>query len=111
MKCPICAAWTNVKETRKADRGYTLRRTRACANEHRFQTYEVLTPVYRNDVPRVRQVVHAAEARGLRFRRDREIVRDVLSGTKNVDAAAKHGVTPSLVTLLKARALRQKAKP
>jgi transcriptional regulator NrdR family protein len=111
VKCSVCAAWTTVKETRETDRGHTLRRTRDCANGHRFQTYEVLPPIYRNDAKRVRQVVHAAEARGLRFRRDKEIVRDVLSGAKNVDAAAKHGVTPTLVAFLKARALRQKGNP
>jgi transcriptional regulator NrdR family protein len=43
MKCPICGAWTLVKQTTKSPTfGYTRRRE--CANEHRFTTKEVVVP-------------------------------------------------------------------
>ena len=37
MKCPQCAAWTIVAATRDG-----IKRTRVCANEHRFHTEEVV---------------------------------------------------------------------
>jgi len=41
MKCPICDAWSTVKETRQNKKlGYIRRRE--CANEHRFTTQEVV---------------------------------------------------------------------
>jgi transcriptional regulator NrdR family protein len=41
MKCPICDAWSTVRETRQNKRlGYIRRRE--CANEHRFTTQEVV---------------------------------------------------------------------
>jgi len=43
MKCPVCGAWTLVKQTTKSPTfGYTRRRE--CANEHRFTTKEVIIP-------------------------------------------------------------------
>ena len=43
MKCPICNAWSIVKQTKKSPTfGYTRRRE--CANEHRFTTQEVVVP-------------------------------------------------------------------
>ena len=38
MKCPICGAWSLIKDTRQLD-GYTNRR-HECANNHRFSTKE-----------------------------------------------------------------------
>jgi transcriptional regulator NrdR family protein len=74
MKCGTCGAWTEVKETRKQDRGMTLRRTRKCANNHRFFTFEVLGPIYKKDPGTVRQTVVAAEVRAVSWRRDRELL-------------------------------------
>lgn len=37
MKCPICAAWSNVLDTRGATR------RRECGNGHRFKTVERIT--------------------------------------------------------------------
>lgn len=37
MKCPECAAWTIVAATRDG-----IKRTRVCANRHRFRTEEVV---------------------------------------------------------------------
>jgi transcriptional regulator NrdR family protein len=53
MKCNRCPAWTEVMETRQVDGGHTLRRTRRCANNHRFQTFEVVAPVYNSQKRRV----------------------------------------------------------
>lgn len=43
MKCPLCNAWTSVKETRETAGGRT-RRSRLCANGHTFPTYETPPP-------------------------------------------------------------------
>lgn len=43
MKCPICKAWVEVKETRARDNGSTYRRYE-CANQHRFSTRETVVP-------------------------------------------------------------------
>lgn len=43
MKCPICNAWTLIKQSREStDFGYIRRRE--CANLHRFTTAEVIIP-------------------------------------------------------------------
>lgn len=41
MKCPLCGAWSVVRETREADG--KVRRRRECGNEHRFWTLETTT--------------------------------------------------------------------
>ena len=43
MKCPICNAWTEVKDTRESGEFQTTRR-RECANGHRFSTVELVKP-------------------------------------------------------------------
>ena len=42
MKCPVCNAWTLVKDSRENDLGHVRRRE--CANGHRFKTVEALLP-------------------------------------------------------------------
>lgn len=102
MKCQHCGAWTEVLETRKADRGHTLRRTRACGNEcPKFVTYEVYGPIYRNDPARVLRTVHAAEARALRFRRNQAVLRDVANGLTHAEAGRRHGISDKMVAKLK----------
>lgn len=92
-------------ETRKTDRGHTLKRVRACGNDcPRFATFEVYAPIYRNDKQRVRQTVIAAECRAVRYRRDRAVLADIKAGMTNVAAAAKHGISRSLTAYLKSRA-------
>lgn len=44
MRCPVCATWTFVKETRTRKDG-TKRRTYECANVHRFNTEERLLAI------------------------------------------------------------------
>lgn len=43
MKCPICGAWSTVKETRDSSL-FGFKRRRECGNEHRFTTQEVVIP-------------------------------------------------------------------
>ena len=43
MKCPICGAWSTVKETRDSNL-FGFKRRRECGNEHRFTTQEVVIP-------------------------------------------------------------------
>jgi transcriptional regulator NrdR family protein len=45
MKCPICSAWTLVKETRKRENNITVRRYE-CANLHTFRTTEQITQIF-----------------------------------------------------------------
>ena len=40
MKCPLCNAPTDIKESRVTKQGYVRRRE--CFNEHTFRTVEVL---------------------------------------------------------------------
>ena len=40
MKCPLCKAPTDIKETRKTDKGYVRRRE--CFNQHTFSTVETV---------------------------------------------------------------------
>jgi transcriptional regulator NrdR family protein len=44
MKCPICGAWTLVKDTRKRDNNITIRRYE-CGNLHTFKTTEQITQI------------------------------------------------------------------
>jgi transcriptional regulator NrdR family protein len=97
MKCYQCGAWTEVLETRKADRGHTLRRTRECANGHRFPTFEVFGPIYRKDPSTVRQTTVAAEVRAVTWRRDVEIARMARTETHAAVAVA-HGLSRQAVT-------------
>jgi transcriptional regulator NrdR family protein len=43
MKCPVCQAWTTIKDTRKSPVWGYIRR-RECGNEHRFTTQEKVIP-------------------------------------------------------------------
>jgi len=59
MKCPVCGAWTVVKETR-ADENNSRRRRMECANMHRFTTLETVIA----EKTRVRQKQKTAEISG-----------------------------------------------
>jgi transcriptional regulator NrdR family protein len=59
MKCPVCGAWTVVKETR-ADKNNSRRRRIECANMHRFTTLETVIA----EKTRVRQKQKTAEISG-----------------------------------------------
>lgn len=43
MKCPVCGAWSLVKQTKTSPTFGHVRR-RECGNEHRFTTKEVAIP-------------------------------------------------------------------
>jgi transcriptional regulator NrdR family protein len=40
MKCPVCGAWTTVKETRTRKTDGVVTRRYECGNMHRFSTEE-----------------------------------------------------------------------
>lgn len=43
MKCPVCDAWTTIKESRESPIFGYIRR-RECGNQHRFTTQEKVIP-------------------------------------------------------------------
>lgn len=95
-------------ETRKQDHDLTLRRTRRCANGHRFQTYEVLAPIYRRDPRTVRQTVVAAMVRAAQWRRDSEIIRALQTAT-HVAVAEMFNMKRQAVTAIARRRRQAKA--
>jgi transcriptional regulator NrdR family protein len=67
MKCPICNAWTLVKDTRKRENNITIRRYE-CANLHTFKTTEQVTQIidsaYKEDLKnaRIANIVKASKS-------------------------------------------------
>jgi transcriptional regulator NrdR family protein len=59
MKCPVCGAWTVVKDSR-VDQNNNRRRRIECANLHRFTTLETVIV----EKTRVRQKQKTAEISG-----------------------------------------------
>ncbi len=110
MKCLQCGTWTSVLETREVDEGHTLRRTRQCANGHRFQTFEVLPPIYKRDMQTVRQTRVAAQVRAATWRRDTEIARRVKTET-HAAVAASMGLARATITKAVKRYNIVKVKP
>lgn len=55
MKCPVCGAWSVVKEVRETTTRY--RRRRECANEHKFTTEEIVVPAEKIRSERAQRVV------------------------------------------------------
>ena len=87
MKCPICAAWTEVLDTR-AGKHEATRRRRRCGNGHIFPTVEVL-PVMVNKVHQAASV-RSMERRRALWRRDQAIRAD----TRHADDVADgYGIT------------------
>ena|GEM_PF-2497216 len=85
-------------ETRKADRGFALRRTRECANGHRVATIEILSTVYSGLPPqRRRRSLTTIEARVIRAKRDAEIVRACKTRTR-IDVATEYGLSSDRVS-------------
>ncbi len=97
MNCATCGAWSSVAETRKTDQGFTLMRRRRCANGHAFTTYEVVAPVYRHSLARVREKTRGAVKRAANLSRNAKIV--VACKTQSQSAvAAQFGMTQSAVS-------------
>lgn len=102
MKCPTCGAWTEVEATRQADRGHTVRRTRACANGHRFTSFEVLPRIYRRSPAEVRKTVVSAEVRAVMYRRNLAVVQ-ALKTSRLAQVAAAFDLELSAVRSIKRR--------
>ena len=60
MKCPVCGAWSLVKQTRESPTFGHIRR-RECGNEHRFTTKEVFIPQEEIDEERRQHVENNLE--------------------------------------------------
>ena len=62
MKCPTCAAWTSVEQTK--DLGDFVERRRRCANNHPFTTEERVTPAKKRGRPvKTKEVTHVQESK------------------------------------------------
>lgn len=68
MKCPICNAWTLVKDTRKRENNITVRRYE-CGNLHTFKTTEQITQILdathmeQLKLARIENIVRASRSR------------------------------------------------
>ena len=103
MKCERCGAWTEVAETRQADGGHTLRRTRVCGNGHRFATFEVVAPIYRRDPRAVVRAMRAIADRIKLWQRDSAAAAIIKAGKTHAEAAAELGLSRQVVTKAMAR--------
>ncbi|WP_443083075.1 NrdR family transcriptional regulator [Variovorax sp. PBS-H4] len=92
MKCAVCGKPTRVLETRAGEHG-TVQRRRECSNSnpHRFTTFEIEEPAFRNVAYRVGRYARARDARVELWRRDEEIIRDPRSSRQ---LAAVYGLHP-----------------
>ena len=68
MKCPICSAWTLVKDTRKRENNITFRRYE-CGNLHTFRSTEQITQIFdathmeQLKLARIENIVRASKSR------------------------------------------------
>ena len=106
MKCPKCGAWSLVMETRERDGGHRMERRRECANGHRFSTTEIHRPVWCSAKQRQAAFLRTIGARVALARRNAEIVRLLAAGEPGVAIAARLGVSPDTVSLVKRTACR-----
>lgn len=98
MNCPTCGAWSEVTDTRAAPNDM-IRRRRACANGHKFATFEVLPQVVRAAAGNAAATARASKASAARWARDRAIARDTRPATQ---VAADHGITEARVRQIRA---------
>jgi hypothetical protein len=71
MKCPICNAWTLIKETRKRENNITVRRYE-CGNLHTFRSTEQITQIF--DATHMEQLKNARIANLAKASRSRRKV-------------------------------------
>jgi hypothetical protein len=92
MKCPRCGAWTDVAETRRAEAGLVVRRTRVCANAHRFVSYEITSVAYRAAAYHIQRDVGRARARVQRWDLETAALQELrASGDTQRAVAARFG--------------------
>lgn len=106
MQCPECGAWTRVCETREAPLR-ALKRTRECANGHRFATMEIYAAVLSPARARMRTYAATCARRAKLWARDRAINKAMAAGTSWQDIAAKYGLRKSAVFLARKRGGRE----
>lgn len=97
MKCIRCAAWTQVRETRKSDEGYGVKRYRVCANGHSFPTFEVSERAHNQDRTRRAKFVATAKRRAALYQRNMAVRRAVAESSQA--QVVKHfGLSKTLVS-------------
>lgn len=79
MRCPRCAAASDVLDTRAGD-NFSTRRRRECHNGHRFVTLEVLPAATSSKT--LADAARAASAAAARWLRDMRIRRDPRPATE-----------------------------
>lgn len=100
MKCPRCAAWSRVLDTREQHEGYTTKRRHECANGHRFISMQVLGPVYGSAKQRNATFITTAKRRAELEARNRKIRAELAAGVPGMVIAMQWGVSESLVSLV-----------
>ena len=99
MKCPTCAAWSDVRDTRPADKGHRTNRRRLCANGHVFRTTELHAPVFCSAKQRQRNFLVTAAARAALWCARAEMRKRRAAGESLGSIAADFGVSRSAVWL------------
>lgn len=84
MKCRHCGEELRVVATREIGEGYVPKRTRECANGHRYNTYEIDDSLYSSSIRTALAPtrIGAFVAASLRWKRDAEIVARARAGEK-----------------------------
>jgi transcriptional regulator NrdR family protein len=104
MKCPTCAAWSEVLDTRNGPHETTKRR-RECGNGHRFYTFEMLAPA-RNPGTMQRAIL-AVQSRRARWVRNQAIQRNPGDLTRS-ELALQTGLTVSMIKDIQLRPGRKR---
>lgn len=94
MNCPKCGAWSSVSETRAAPNLMT-KRTRECANGHRFVTFEIHAAVMCSAKQRAAVFARTVADRVRLWKRDAAVRADRKSGMSFADVVKKWGVSRS----------------
>lgn len=103
MKCPTCAAWSNVLDTRDGPHE-TIRRRRECANGHRFFTFEMLAPA--RNPGSMQRAIQTVQARRSRWIRDQAIRRNA-DNLSRAELALHHGLGIKTVRDIQAQRRRR----
>lgn len=100
MRCPVCGASSEVKETRADDASFKTKRRRICANKHLFTTLEVL-PAMLGSTRDQRSAIRAARASIGRFKRNQAIIQALRAGASVASVADAHRLTAVRVRQLR----------
>ena len=102
MKCPECGSCTSVAETRAMAGGYVAKRTRLCANGHRYITFEVDGGLEGTVVAMAtrRERVAQLQGRARRWARNVEIRAASSRGVKHEVLALQYHLAPNMISTI-----------